>query len=71
MEDKRICVVCPVCGAVDEFEVDDMYSLDSFDETHIVEYYVGQCLNCQTELRWEQVYELIRVQNVQKVNPTV
>lgn len=71
MEDKRICVVCPVCGAVDEFEVDDVWALDSFDETHLVEYCVGRCLNCETVLQWEQVYELTRIQNVQKVNPEV
>lgn len=69
MEDKRVCVVCPVCGAVDEYGVDDVYAVDSFDETHIIEYYAGLCSNCDSEIQWEQVYELIRVQNVRKVNP--
>lgn len=70
MEDKRVCVVCPVCGAVDEFEIDEMYTVLD-DETHIVEYCAGSCSNCETDLQWEQVYELIRVQNVRKVNPFV
>lgn len=69
MEDKRVCVVCPVCGAVDEYEIDEMYGLEPLDETHAIDTYVGECSNCQTELMWEQVYELIRVQNVRKVNP--
>lgn len=69
MKDKKFCVVCPVCGAVDEFDVDDIYVMETFGETYMIERYVGQCLNCETDLQWEQVYELVCVQNVQEVNP--
>ena len=58
MEDKRICVVCPVCGAVDEYEVIDRWPLNELDETHFIEDYIGLCSNCRTELRWEQIYEV-------------
>ena len=67
MEDKKVCVVCPVCGAVDEVETVDIYALDALDDTHIIEYYSGICMDCDAELQWEEVYELIRVENVRSV----
>lgn len=66
MEDKRVCVVCPVCGADGEYEIDERYTVFD-DEAHIVEYCAGACPNCDTELHWKQVYELIRVENVRAV----
>lgn len=66
MKDKRICVVCPVCGAVDEFKIYERYTVIA-DKTHLIQYCVGLCPNCETKLHWEQVYELIRVENVRAV----
>lgn len=66
MEDKKVCVVCPVCGAVDEYEFDEIYIVPA-DTTHIIEYCTGSCSNCNTKLQWEQVYELIPIVNVRAV----
>lgn len=66
MEDKRICVVCPVCGAVNEVETYERYTIIP-DDTYLTQYCAGACSNCETELHWEEVYELLRVENVRPV----
>lgn len=60
-------VKCPVCGAVDDVEIGDMYELDSFNSSSILTKYFGMCRECRTPLQWAEIYELVSVDDVKVI----
>lgn len=53
---------CPKCGSED-VEYYDCYDLRP-EEDVIIQCWSGFCMECKTDLLWEEVFKLEKIQNV-------